>query len=277
MLKRISFLIFLIASVFLEAQTKTDMVLIDAAKSIKANDNEAALRLLKEADKNDYRVVFFKIIAGNNLAEKGLYGINQMRDLYSLASGYIIKYPKNNSKYTSQVRHIRDNLEEKLIGNLDTINSTESKSSKLENPKEETQVLIVAEDDPNVVTTLSYKSEEFEELQQEYKYFFRSKYSEREARIYKYRLQQLKIDGLEIYENQRDKILEEIEKFKNQSCELKEYLDRLKTAGNENNSSLASVYEKLENEYEFPYLKFIIKKMSKDIRTYTDKTFDPCN
>ncbi|MDG4950767.1 hypothetical protein NLM59_07505 [Weeksellaceae bacterium KMM 9724] len=253
------------------------MALMNAAKSIKANDNVSALKLLNDADKNDYRVNFFKIIAGNNLVEKGLYDVDKIQDLYSLASAYIIKYPKNNTNYTSQVRQIRNSLEEKLLGSTDYQKSVQPKKTSSDTVKEDTTVNIVAEDDPRVVTSLTYKSVEFEELQEEYKYFFRSKYTEREARIYKYKLKQLNIEGLEVYENQRDKILEDIDKFKNQSCELKEYLDRIKNVGNENNSSLSAVYEKLEDEYDFPYLKFIIKKMSTDVRTYTSKSLDSCN
>lgn len=123
----------------------------------------------------------------------------------------------------------------------------------------------------NVVHTKFFK------LNQEYKEFFDNKYMLSTAEDYIQKLENLDLQDFSGLSNDRDKLIKNILKYKEESCQLKKELDKLKIFAKDDNDALRSKYQGIEKKYQFPYLKTVVRNMSNNLSSYTaDSLEDNC-
>lgn len=108
MAKKIFVSLSVLISAYTLSQTRIDNVVKDAADLYKAENYTGVLRMLENEESNDYRIEYLRIIAKYELLKDYRQVINSAK---SEAEIYIQKNGSKNSKYTSNVKDIVQNLD----------------------------------------------------------------------------------------------------------------------------------------------------------------------
>lgn len=116
----------------------------------------------------------------------------------------------------------------------------------------------------------------FFKIRQEYKDFYTKKFDSVTAVKYAANLSELNLDGFEALGKQKDDMLNSIQKYKTETCELKVNLDKLKVLAKTDNSALSSQYAQIKKNYTFPYLQKVITDMSKNWNSYNEESLPSC-